>query len=785
MNNIDKLIEEISIKGGGILQSIRQPSNNDLTEGDLVFIYPIIMDATLDKNYGGLVRDFVTVSFVNRIKQTNVLNVISDATSPGTVKSGNQEINPAQMLKKHLGRSPVDSMDPNDALTPLQNGNNYSSNQDYNDALVELRKYVKNQIDNNPEYKNLRPIISEVMASNLIPIPLIIGTNQMKINNNVLYWILFIAAGQHLPLDRASSLDKIKRFLRQIDTEKYNEFMTGLEVKEILDSPRKMEQIINSIWDGTDRATSKFHLVLDEGKWNREVGVNSHTAKLTTAIHNTNTSQGAMARRASTAFKNFVGNEVVGILQSITHAIVPETEIDISSKLTKFVDSSTNVRAHYETIYDYIIGSSSNIDEVDELIKVASNICKENSEINVNKIFSQLSSLHFGMTGKKRTSGGFLSKFSVADNSGELLAEFTEDLVGTGATLASFSKSIEEYIVELGGVQALDELSKYKEKYKKDITNYFQGGWDTDEGGITASTYDPLADPLTPDPNFRGTPGLGERGLFNSKRFQHITGGVGKADQQAFENNVYNSLTEIVHFLSIFNFMSFFCDYLREIETEVSVQKRDAVNFPNYVLVTRIEYITRIFWALATTNFENEMTEEKEKEQEHIDKEKLAGIFNKQWKLNIPSSMNKLKKLNPLQNPFGSWKLSIKKQQQVVQAKIDELERMQEASGTSFSQKREMQSDIDSLKLFLTQKTPHKGKAVDQFRISSMNDVTKQINLIKERLKIPNIVVIDEKNKKIFYKLMFHQRVMNLDMGTMNTYISQQKKDMTNGFNDQ
>jgi hypothetical protein len=741
MNNIDKLIEEVSIRGGGILQSIRQPDNNDLSEGDLVFIYPIIMDATLDKKYGNLVRDFVTVSFVNRIKQTNVLNVISDATSPGTVKSGNNEINPAQMLKKHLGRSPVDSMNPDDVLTPMQNGNNYSSNQDYNDALIKLREYVKDQIDTNPEYKNLRPAVSEVMASNLIPIPLIIGTNQMKINNNVLYWILFIAAGQHLPLDRTSSLDKIKRYLRQIDSEKYNEFMTGLEVKQILDSPRKMEQLINSIWDGTDRATSKFHLVLDEGKWNREVGVNSHTAKLTTAIHNTNTSQGAMSRRASTAFKNFVGNEIVGILQSITHAIIPETEVDISTKLTKFVEDTTNVRAHYETIYDYIIGSSSNIDEVDELIKVATNICKENSEINVNKIFSQLAGLHFGITGKKRKASLF--DIGHQSNSGEILADFTEDLVGTGASLAAFSKSIEEYIVELGGIQALDELSKYKEKYKEHIMHYFQGGWREGEGitSTDASTRDNPTSPIGMFTNRDNTPEPKQMNLFNSLRFKEITGGAAStADQTAFEDNMYNSLTEIVHFLSIFNFMSFFCDYLREIETEVSVQKRDAVSFPNYVLVTRIEYITRIFWALASTNFENEMTEEKERDESQEFKK-----TREYRKLNEKKEELELKLRNET-SPFNQTRL--KKEIHDLTAKMDK------------------------------QRTPHKGTGVDQFRISSMNDVTKQINLIKERLKIPNIVVIDEKQKKIFYKLMFHQRVMNLDMGTMNTYISQQKKDM-------
>lgn len=761
MNKVDKLIEEISIKGGGVMQMIRQPDNSKLNEGDLVFIYPIIMDAMLEKQYGNLIRDFVTVAFINRIKRTNILNVVSDAVSPGTVKSGfgSGEINPAQLLKKHLGRAPQDEVQPDDILAPSEI--DYAKKGEYEGALSQLREYVKDQIQNDPQYSQLRPVISQVMANNLIPIPLIIGTNMMKVHSSVLFWILFIASGQKIPLDRSSSLDKIKPLLRQIPVDKYETFMKGTVHPSTMDTPRKLHQTINSIWDQTDKAVNlKFGLVLNEQKWNQEVGVNSFTAQLTTAMHNTQTSQGAMSRRASTAFKNFIGNEIVGILQSITHAIIPETELNISTRLSSFVDKSTNVRSHYDTIYDYIIGGSSNIDEIEELIKVSTDICKENTEINVNNVMSQLGSLHFGMTGKKRT-GGFMSKFSVAGNSGELLSEFTEDLVGVGATLASFSKKLEEYIRELGGEQAVQQLSEYKKGFSTEIRNYFEGGWDTAEGGITSTNID--REENRPDQDIinmfsgRNIDHTGGKSLFNSKRFQQLTGqldssgnlivGISSSQQTAFEDNMYNSLTEIMHFLSVFCFMSFFCDYLREIETEVTVQKRDAVSFPNYVLTIRLEYITRIYWALATRNFENEMTQEKDKEREEEFNEK------RDWKGN--------------------------KVKEAISNEIDSLEK--ELKKASDYQKRRIQLKIDELEKKLHQPTPKQGVELEQFRIGSMSDITKQINLIKERLKIPNIVVIDEKNKKVYYRLMFMPRVMNLDLGTMNSYVSQQK-DALKGF---
>jgi hypothetical protein len=747
MNDTDKLIQEVSIRGGGVLQSIRQPDDDKLNEGDLVFIYPIVMDATLEKKYGNLVRDFITVAFVNRIKQSNVLNVISDAVSPGTVKSGGGEINPAQLLKQHLGRAPVDEVQPDDVLNSA--GIDSQKKYDYSEALVQLREYVKDQIKNDSQYSQLRPVISQVMANNLIPIPLIIGTNMMKIHNSALFWILFIAAGQKIPLDRASSLDKIKPFLRQIPEDNYEKFMVEKDINpKSMDTPRKLHQLINNIWDGTDRATSRFHIVLDERKWNEEVGVNSFTAKLTTAMHNTQTSQGAMTRRASTAFKNFIGNEIVGILQSITHAIIPETEVDISSKLTKFVDTSTNVRAHYDTIYDYVIGGSSSIDEVEELIKVSTDICKENKEINVNKIMSQLSSLHFGMRGTSRQKGfGLFSNKEV--QGGELLADFTEDIVSIGATLASFSKKLEEYIRELGGEQAVGELSNYKKSFRTDIENYFQGGWKAGNSITAGDDTVPMDLVRTPG----GDPGT--INLFNSKRFKVLTGQIkidptsgiespgnnlSNAQQEKFEENMYNSLTEIMHFLSVFCFMSFFCDYLREIETEVTVQKRDAVSFPNYVLVTKLEYITRIYWALATRNFQNEMTAEKEEEEE---REFKNSRKYKMINANIDREKEKLK--------------TVKAGDDYLKGRIN----------------KEILKLEDELK---KERTPKVGTETEQFRISSMSDVTKQINLIKERLKIPNIVVIDEKNRKIYTRLMYMPRVMNYDLATLDSYVKSQKE---------
>jgi hypothetical protein len=724
------LVQEIGLRGGGIFQTIRQSDNKKLHEGDLVFVYPVVIDTTLDKMYGKDIRDFISYQLINRVKQANLFNVVSSAVSEPQQKQDNG-LNPAQALLKHLGNSipqeQLQKFNYMDSSRPHQS--------EYERVLFKLREYILNQINHDPRFKDLNPIISEVFANNLIPVPLILGTSQLKVNSNVLFWVLFISAGQNINLTSNANLDRIKLLLRQIPKDNYEDFMGKDVIPDAFGNPRKLQQIINSIWDDTDKALSKFNLVLDEKKWNSEVGVNNFTASLSTAIQNSSLSEGTMARRASATFKNFVGNEVVGLLQSITHAIIPETEVDISSKLIRFVNSVSENRSHYQTLHDltmHNIIKEDSVDQMDKLLELAFKICKENGDINVDKIFSQLNTLHFGITGKSNSSALWGS------NSGEVLAKFVEGLIKVSSILASYSKNLEENIKDLGGIAALQELSDYKDHFRKSIEDYFRDGWETDQGITTTKD---LQNPLQRMSNIGGS----KFSLFDSKRFLQLTGQIDNdgvirrvngATQQAFEDNMFSSITEILHFLNMFSFLSYFCEYLREIEVEMTIQKRDATSFPNYCLVIRKEFISRIFWALATRNFENEILSEKNKDSQEFKNSIIGKRLNSE--------------LNALKNSLKSERDSHRKSQ--IEVAINDKEReINDASKVT------------------------SGIILDQFRIGSMSDTTKQINLIKERLKIPNIFVIDEKERKVYYKFMFNDRVMNLNLSTIGEYINSQK----------
>lgn len=772
----EKIIQEISIRGGGILQSIRQSDNSKLHEGDLVFMYPMIVDTTLDRKWGDLLRDFVTVLFTNRIKQSNVLNIVSDATSPGAITSGGKSINPAQALRGSLGSGNI--QEPDDSSGLFQGDIDASKRYDYSDVLGKLRAYIGNQIENDPQYSDLRPMISEVIAQNLIPIPIIIGTKKLKIHSSALYWILFIAASQNESLGDigGGNLNKIDRLMRQIDDKNYEKFMRGLVKETELEDTRRLTKLITDTQDGVGRAVHKFRMVLNKNTMAEEMPVVPNTAFLSSAITNRAAAQANLGRRSAVSYRTFVANEVIGLLQSITHAILPPTEIDISSKLTAFIDDVSGQNATdtaYTAMYGYILknfqnshtnSSDDNIDKLDVLIARSTDMCKQNKEIDVTKIFADIANLDFSLLG-----------------GGKKLAIFTENLVRAGSSLAGLSKTLNAFLSELGGSEVNGFLSKRKDKIRGAVENYFESGWENNQG-ITSQSTQPGGTTvggaiwiLTPNPG-----SVSVRSLFDSDRFKQLTGGSG--NQREFEKNMYNTLTEILFFLFLFCFFSFYCDYLKEVEAEVTLQKQDSTSFPNYVLVLRMEYISRIFWGLASKNFRLDVAEEEDEEEKKKFEEKTLAWYKLWGEKTADSAKDDFEK--KLDSKMKSLLTSTQKS--VYNNKEGNVEDKVEYIYTSLSNDISRmgspfdKSELENIKNFISDTPAKRKQSRDKtndpsFGVSSAADTTKQIMLIQKRLNIPNIIVVDEKNRKVYYKLMFMNRVLNLDEGTLSSYISNQK----------
>jgi len=86
----------------------------------------------------------------------------------------------------------------------------------------------------------------------------------------------------------------------------------------------------------------------------------------------------------------------------------------------------------------------------------------------------------------------------------------------------------------------------------------------------------------------------------STSRFNALTGSV---DAGKFVETAISSMGEIIKFLTVYTFYSYFCEYTGELAAEVEVKRQDVMDFPNYCLVVPVEIMKTIYGALSADNF--------------------------------------------------------------------------------------------------------------------------------------------------------------------------------------
>ena len=54
------------------------------------------------------------------------------------------------------------------------------------------------------------------------------------------------------------------------------------------------------------------------------------------------------------------------------------------------------------------------------------------------------------------------------------------------------------------------------------------------------------------------------------------------------------------------------------------------------------------------------------------------------------------------------------------------------------------------------------------------------IEILNDRLKIPNIIVVDQFKKEVYYQFMYMQKPLKLRLDSLTTYVKDQKDLLTN-----
>jgi len=218
----------------GLPNYIRQHNINKGQDQQVVFTYPMIIDTTLQK-YSNELRSFFSIIFLNQIKMSNILNITSSITNPSDNHIG-RDFNPAEFLYHNL--NPHQQIDNSNNLDShyidYVEMNNY---QNYQNFILGKIDFIKHQLKTNPTYTKLKPYMTMISINQkygLITIPMIVGTKQYPSNLNTMYWIMLAAIMMDLPLDSQDSIARIEKVLNVLNPVNYNTLLFSDESRHKL-----------------------------------------------------------------------------------------------------------------------------------------------------------------------------------------------------------------------------------------------------------------------------------------------------------------------------------------------------------------------------------------------------------------------------------------------------------------------------------------------------------------------------------------------------------------------
>jgi len=544
---------------------------------ELIFIYPFMISSSLDK-YSELLRNFMLVQYLAQIKISNALHVTS-SIAKNTGKTNRSGTNPAESLYNDLGIGRMPQM----ATEPEPVADKFEQQA----QIDKFREMLVHMVKTEPRFAELDPTITTITMDNLLTIPIIAASKKFKFAEDILYWVLFAAAGQKIRLDNVNGISRVETVLRHIPKENFMELLDPTlasraeadKHSEDAHHARLMAsgesgalRYYNSMRDKLGKALGLFRTVLNIDDWNTETGINStYDTSISASSISTLGSNQTVLSNSSALFASLISNYVMHLLQSVIHAVVSDVEIDvariISEASSSIISESNSINSGLlmgmmAGIQTQQVGSS------DVLFKQLEQQCKANSQINISQILNNLQSVRFSISGSSGDLGSFAEMMVDASAKStplfEMLVGFIDN--ASAGNTANITGS---------NINTKDLLDNYGKTINKILNKAF----------ITAKI------PTT------------------SARFGVLTG---RNNPAKFIETTISAMTEIIKFLSVYTFYSYFCEYTGELAAEVEVKRQDVMDFPNYCLTVPIEIMKTIYGALSADNFKRLLEDPKE-----------------------------------------------------------------------------------------------------------------------------------------------------------------------------
>ncbi|MBK7107460.1 MAG: hypothetical protein IPH62_19510 [Ignavibacteriae bacterium] len=670
-------------------EMVKNPAGLTNTDESLIFTYPFVIDKTLAKEWGPLLRDFFSVQITSQIKSANILNITSSVTSLG---GSNHEINdytnPSAKLYSSLNNMApagiTDNTPAQQMMASLASLNQRQiqlhNREEIQQQLNNFKEFIKLQITNDPVYDNLRPIATPIIVENLLTVPLILGTKEIRMDSQVLFWILFLCLADSLELTSDTTLETVKNYIRKIPRNNfmnllYNNSANGLsnsdpnkerltrriDPKEFTKSTtitgNDVSALQNAIGDNLDKYFRFISPIFNENRWLEEVGIGRASGsilQISASQLDLRNFQAEIMTKFSNLFMGFITKDVTRILQSLVYVLVdPHTDnIDFTLKYKNIADSLINLTTDNDSddLFNAVLAGLYNISNGDSkilspqnsehMIRDIESFCNDLNRISIKENFDKIHSL----------------RLSLSDLSLRNLLDFMDDLTTNITNLISVKKLITNFMIRVSNNNVTsNDIDNIDNNIYNIVRSFFEN---------TRNRNDPQAI----------WDGSSIPAVFNS-----LTGINDSRRVNGFFSSVYSNLTELISFCFYYSFVGHLCEYFKELKCKIEIKRKNALSFPNYILVVPSEYILSLYNALAYRSFSNMIVSTERKE------EKFSNI-----------------------------------------------------------------------------------KAAD-------NDIGRMMTLLNNRLKIPNIIVVDNKTKTIYYKWNYLNRTLKLNSTSISSYIKVQK----------
>jgi hypothetical protein len=200
----------------------------------LVFIYPFIVDDSLS-NYNDLIRKFFTASILKELFIDNALNIVGLASQvPSIEDDDDAELDTNQAINIATFRNPDGSINMNVVKRKFENLK--IAKPDLERKIKKNTAIIKQLITSDSRFTKLKPQVELITLNNLIEVPVIVGTDNNIFPNTFLTAVIFYSAlgdekGNPIRLDSPGNLDKIFKEIEKLDP-----FKTQIQFTSISDS---------------------------------------------------------------------------------------------------------------------------------------------------------------------------------------------------------------------------------------------------------------------------------------------------------------------------------------------------------------------------------------------------------------------------------------------------------------------------------------------------------------------------------------------------------------------